>query len=158
MQHPTGTKIQYQSNKDARPRPNFQPGSNSSTAKSTQHIIPRIIIPQNRIILGTHQQDNKRRENPYGPDECRNMPRYRKTPIVQAPNEGSRKSKMDRGTIMRNKIEVGLQETTTVNLNARIRERRTPQVPGPHPHQTTALTPSVDGTKVCIHSAPAGTP
>ena len=54
---------------------------------------------------------------------------------------------------MRNKIEVGLQDTTTGHLNARIHERHTPQILAPHPHQTTALTPPVNGTKVWIHSA-----
>ena len=49
---------------------------------------------------------------------------------------------------MRSKIEVGLQDTATGHLNVGIRERRTPQVPTNHPHQTTAPTPSVEGTKV----------
>ena len=62
------------------------------------------------------------------------------------------------GGILRNKIEVWLQETTTGHLNSRILERHTQQIPEPHPHQTTALTPPVHGTKVWIHSAPDGAP
>ena len=59
---------------------------------------------------------------------------------------------------MRNKIEVVLQDTTTGHINARIHKRRTPQILAPHPHQTTALTPPVDGTNVFIHIAPTGSP
>ena len=47
---------------------------------------------------------------------------------------------------MRNKIEVGLQETKTGHINARISEIRTPEIPAPRPtipqhspHQWTAL-------------------
>ena len=46
--------------------------------------------------MGTNQQDNRRCDNPDRPDKRGNMPRDRKTPIVQAPNEMSQQTKMDK--------------------------------------------------------------
>ena len=51
-----------------------------------------------------------------------------------------------------------LQSTTNVHPNASLLERRTPKIPTPHSNQTTALTASVDITKLRIHSTPNGTP
>ena len=46
--------------------------------------------------MGTHQQDNRRRDNPSRPDERGNTPIDRKITRVQAPNEMARQTKMEK--------------------------------------------------------------